>query len=105
MNETGRDDLLRGVLPAALEVMTAWDLAEGTPEEPGDTSEFVAAMDRVIGDVAGAEQPRLALARLLFAQVSLSGILLEEVSRLGGVSRRDVLQAVHREHVDETPRS
>ncbi|WP_433799058.1 hypothetical protein [Actinomycetospora sp. CA-084318] len=99
MNETGRDDLLRGVLPTAIEVMTAWDLAEGTPEAPGDASEFVAAMDRVLGDVAEADRPRLAMARLLFAQVSLAGILLEEVARLGGVTRGEVLRAVHREHV------
>jgi hypothetical protein len=48
MNETGRDDLLRGVLPGAMEVMTAWDLA--------------------------------------------------------GVSRGEVLRAVHREHVAPDPR-
>ena len=62
-------------------------------------------MDRVIGDVATAEQPRLAMARLLFAQVSLAGILLEEVSRLAGLSRGEVLHAVHRAHVAPDVRS
>jgi hypothetical protein len=103
MDETGLRDLLRGVLPGAIEVMTAWDLAEGTAEEPGDASEFFAAMDRVLADVDAAQQPRLAMAKVLFAQVALSGILLDEVSRSRGVPRRGVLQAVHREHVAGRP--
>jgi hypothetical protein len=93
-DETGRDDLLAALLPPAIEVLTAWSVAED-----GDPAEFTAAMDRVINDVTTSPDPRKALARLMFGQTSLAGVLLDEIAELTGSSREDVLQAVHRRYV------
>ena len=94
---TGRDQLVQAVLPPALEVMTAWSLAE----DEGDTGGFTEAMERVLADAARSGDANAALARVLFGMTSLSGILLDQLADLYGVSRPEVLQAVHRRYLTE----
>lgn len=94
---TGRDQLVQTVLPPALEVMTAWSLAE----DEGDTGGFTDAMERVLGDAARAEDPNAALAHVLFGMTSLSGILLDQLATLYGVPRGEVLHAVHQRYLAE----
>ena len=90
------DELLHVVLPAALEVLSAWSIAE----IEADPAIFHQAMDRAIGDVAGAQDPLRGLAEMIFGLSSLSGILLDELADVTGRSRGEVLHAVHRRYLD-----
>ena len=79
------------MLPPALEVLTAWSIAE----TEADPAVFRQAMDRAIGDAAGAQDPLRGLAGMMFGLSSLSGILLDELADATGRSRGEVLHAVH----------
>ncbi len=89
------DELLHTVLPAALEVLSAWSIAE-TEVDP---SVFHQAMDRTLGDATSAGDPLRGLAEIIFGLSSLSGILLDELADVTGRSRGEVLHAVHRRYL------
>jgi hypothetical protein len=96
MSVEGPDELLHTVLPPALEVLTAWSIA-GIEADP---SVFSQAMDRALGDAAGAQDPLRGLAEMVFGLSSLSGILLDELAEVTGRSRGEVLHAVHLRYLD-----
>ncbi|MDQ3762703.1 MAG: hypothetical protein M3460_13865 [Actinomycetota bacterium] len=84
------------VLPPALEVLTAWSIAE----IEADPSVFRQAMNRTIGDAVGAQDPLRGLTEMMFGLSSLSGILLDELAQATGRSRGEVLHAVHLRYLD-----
>jgi hypothetical protein len=86
----GRDEMLAGVLPPALEVMTAFTQAG---EDPGF---FWHAVERVLGDPLDGSDAGETLARLTFGLSALSGILLEEVARATGRDQVQILADIHR---------
>ena len=92
------DELMRAVLPPALEMLTAWSIAE----TDGDPSVFHHAMDRTIGDAARSDEPLRGLAQMMFGLSSLSGILLDELARVSDRSHSDVIQAVHHRYLNPT---
>ncbi|MGH4018774.1 MAG: hypothetical protein ACRDT0_05930 [Pseudonocardiaceae bacterium] len=92
------DQLMHTVLPPALEVLTAWSIAE-TDDDP---AVFHQAMNRTIGDAARSDEPVRGLAEMMFGLSSLSGILLDELARTTGRSHGEVLQAVHHRYLDPT---
>ena len=96
MSVDNPDDLMHAVLPAALEVLNAWSIAE----TEADPSVFHQAMDRTIGDAIGARDPLRGLSEMIFGLSSLSGILLDELAGVTGRSRGEVLRAVHRRYLD-----
>ena len=61
MSVEGPDELLHTVLPPALEVLTAWSIAE----TEADPSVFRQAMDRTIGEAASAQDPLRGLAEMI----------------------------------------
>jgi hypothetical protein len=89
------DQMMRTVLPPALEVLTAWSIAE----TENDPSIFREAMDRTIGDAARSDEPLRDLARMMFGLSSLSGILLDELAHSSGRTRGAVLQGVHHRYL------
>ncbi|MBV9313758.1 MAG: hypothetical protein JO100_08365 [Pseudonocardia sp.] len=91
MSVNGPDQLLRAVLPPALEVLTAWSIAE----TEADPSVFRHAMNRALGDAAATPDPQRGLAQMMFGLSSLSGILLDELAAVTGRSRSEVLHGVH----------
>ncbi|MDQ2792331.1 MAG: hypothetical protein DLM60_07605 [Pseudonocardiales bacterium] len=96
MSVDNSDELLHTVLPSALEVLTAWNIAE----TEADPSVFCQAMDRVIGDLAAAQDTLRGLAEMMFGLSSLSGILLDELADVTDRSRGEVLHAVHLRYLD-----
>jgi hypothetical protein len=62
MSVDGPDQLLRTVLPPALEVLTAWSIADNE----ADPSIFRHAMNRVFVEAADAPDPRRGLAQMMF---------------------------------------
>jgi len=96
MTVDNSDELMHMVLPAALEVLSAWNIAE----TEADPAVFRQAMDRTIGDAAGSRDPLRGLAEMIFGLSSLSGILLDELADVTGRSRGEVLYAVHRRYLD-----
>jgi len=96
MSVDNPDELLHTVLPPALEVLTAWSIAE----TEADPTVFRHAMNRAFGDAAGAQDPWRGLADMMFGLSSLSGILLDELADVTGRSRGEVLQAVHLRYLD-----
>ena len=82
---------MHAVLPPALEVLTAWSIAE----TDADPAVFREAMDRTIVDAAGTQDPLRGLAEVIFGLSALSGILLDELTQVTGRSRGEVLHAVH----------
>lgn len=97
-NVDGPAELMHAVLPPALEVLTAWSIAE----TEADPSIFRQAMDRTIIDAAGAREPLRGLAEMIFGLSSLSGILLDELAEATGRSRGEVLHAIHLRYLDPT---
>ncbi|MGH3777551.1 MAG: hypothetical protein ACRDRR_17790 [Pseudonocardiaceae bacterium] len=95
MSVDNPDELMHAVLPAALEVLNAWSIAE----TEADPSVFHQAMDRTIGDAVSARDPMRGLAEMIFGLSSLSGILLDELAGVTGRSRGEVLHAVHRRYL------
>jgi hypothetical protein len=98
MSVNNPDELLHTVLPPALEVLTAWSIAE----TEADPTVFHHAMNRAFGDAAGAQDPWRGFADMMFGLSSLSGILLDELAQATGRSRGDVLHAVHLRYLDPT---
>jgi hypothetical protein len=96
MSVDNPDELLNTVLPPALEVLTAWSIAE----TEADPAVFRHAMNRAFGDAAGAPDPWRGLADMMFGLSSLSGILLDELAEVTGRSRGEVLHAVHLRYLD-----
>jgi cyanophycinase-like exopeptidase len=88
------------VLPPALEVLTAWSIAE----TEADPSVFRQAMDRTIGEAVSAQDPLRRLAEMMFGLSALSGILLDELAQATGRSCGEVLQAVHLRYLDPSYR-
>ncbi len=84
------------MLPPALEVLTAWSIAE----TEADPAVFRQAMNRAIGDAAGSPDPLHGLAQMMFGLSALSGILLDELVGATGRSRGEVLHAVHLRYLD-----
>ena len=84
------------MLPPALEVLTAWSIAE-TEANP---LVFRQAMDRIISDAAGTGDPPRGLAEVVFGLSALSGILLDELAQVTGRSRGEVLHSVHLRYLD-----
>jgi hypothetical protein len=87
---------MHSVLPPALEVLTAWSIAE----TEADPSVFRQAMDRVIVDAAGTQDPLRGLAEVIFGLSALSGILVDELAQVTGRSRGELLHAVHLRYLD-----
>jgi hypothetical protein len=98
MSVNNPDELLHTVLPPALEVLSAWSIAE----TEADPTVFHHAMDRAFGDAAGAQDPWPGFADLMFGLSSLSGILLDELAQATGRSRGEVVHAVHLRYLDPT---
>lgn len=98
MTADDADQLMHDVLPPALEVMTAWSIAE----TDNDPAVFHQAMDRTIGDAVRSEEPLRGLAQMMFGLSSLSGILLDDLAESTGRSRGEVLHAVHRRYLDRS---
>ena len=90
------DEVMHAVLPAALEVLSAWSIAENE----ADLTVFRQAMDRTIGDAVGTAEPLRGLAQVIFGLSSLSGILLDELAGVTDRSRGEVLHAVHLRYLD-----
>jgi hypothetical protein len=92
------DELLHTVLPPALEVLTAWSIAE----TEADPTVFHHAMNRAFSDAASAPDPWRGFADMMFGLSSLSGILLNELAETTGRSRSEILNAVHLRYLDPT---
>jgi hypothetical protein len=86
----GRDEMLAGALPPALEVMTAFTQSG---EDPGF---FWHAVQRVLGEPLDGGDPAETFARLTFGLSALSGILLEEIAEATGRDQAQVLADIHR---------
>ena len=87
---TGREEIFAGVLPPALEVMTAFTQSRDDP------SFFWQAVQRVVGEPLDGGDPAEALAGLTFGLSALSGILLEQVAEATGRDRVQILSDIHR---------
>jgi hypothetical protein len=99
MSIEGPDQLLHAVLPPALEVLTAWSLAD----TEADPSIFRQALNRVFGDAADAPDPQRGLVQMMFGLSSLSGILLDELAQATGRSHGEVLHGVHLRYLNSGP--
>jgi cyanophycinase-like exopeptidase len=100
MSVDSPDELLNTVLPPALEVLTAWSIAE----TEADPAVFRHAMNRAFSDAAGAQDPWRGFADMMFGLSSLSGILLDELADVTGRSRGEVLHAIHLRYLDPQAR-
>lgn len=94
--EMSPDQLVQSVLPPALEMLTAWSIAE----DDHDPSVFHHAMNRTFTDAVRSEEPFRGLIQMMFGLSSLSGILLDELARSSGRSHSEILQAVHRRYLN-----
>jgi hypothetical protein len=91
MDAENPDQLVQAVLPPALEVLSAWSVAQAE----ADPSVFHQAMGRAIGDAMQAADPLRGLAEMIFGLSSLSGILLDELARVSGRSRGELVRELH----------
>ncbi len=89
----GPDDLIAGVLPPALEVMTAFTQSRDDP------SFFWQAVERVMGEPLDGGNPAEAMAGLTLGLSALSGILLEEVAKATGRDQLQVLADIYRSYL------
>jgi hypothetical protein len=96
MSVEGPDELVQAVLPPALELLTAWSIAE----TEADPSVFRHAMDRTLNDAVTSQHPLGWLTEMVFGLSALSGILLDELTEVTGRSRPEVLHAVHLRYLD-----
>ena len=87
---SGREEMLQGVLPPAIEVMTAFTQSS---EDPGF---FWQTIQRVLSDRQDSCDAGDTFARLTFGLSALSGILLEEVAEATGRDQAQVLADIHR---------
>ena len=85
--------MIAGMLPPALEVMTAFTQSRDDP------SFFWQAVQRVIGEPLGGGDPAEAMAGLTFGLSALSGILLEQVAEATGRDQLQVLADIHRSYL------
>ena len=85
--------MIAGVLPPALEVMTAFTQSRDDP------SFFWRAVERVIGEPLGGGDPAEALAALTLGLSALSGILLEQVAEATGRDQLQVLTDIYRSYL------
>ena len=85
--------MIAGVLPPALEVMTAFTQSRDDP------SFFWQAVERVMGEPAGGGDPGDALAGLTLGLSALSGILLEQVAEATGRDQVQILADIHRSYL------
>ncbi len=89
----GRDEILAGVLPPALEVMTAFT------QSGDDPAFFWHAVQRVINEPLDGGEPTEALAKLTFGLSALSAVLLQEVAEATGRDQTQVLTDIHRSYL------
>jgi hypothetical protein len=107
MSIEGPDQLLRAVLPPALEVLTAWSIAEAE----ADPSVFRHAMHRALSDATDTPDPLRGLTQMMFGLSSLSGILLDELAQATGRTTARSFAAytcatstpAHPHHADQKP--
>ncbi len=85
--------MIAGLLPPALEVMTAFTQSRDDP------SFFWQAVERVMSEPFDGGDPGEALARLTLGLSALSGILLEEVAEATGRDQLEVLADIHRSYL------
>jgi hypothetical protein len=91
---TERQDIIAGVLPPALEVMTAFTQSRDDP------AFFWQALQRVLGEpLHGGANPAETLAGLTFGLSALSGILLDQVAEATGRDKIRVLADIHRSYL------
>ena len=90
MGSGGPEELIHAVLPPALEVLTAWSIAE----TEADPSVFWHAMNRALNDATTAD-PLRGVSETIFGLSCLAGILLDELAETTGRSRTEVLHAIH----------
>ena len=88
-----RQEIFAGVLPPALEVMTAFTQSREDP------AFFWQAIQRVIAEPLDGGEPAEVLARLTFGLSALSGILLEEVAEATGRDQTQILADIHRSYL------
>jgi hypothetical protein len=93
MSRSGPGDAVATVLPAALELTTAYGAAA---DDPGL---FWETMRRVVGESLTGADPARAVAELLFGLSALSNLLLDELAEHTGQNRADVLAEVHRSYL------
>ncbi len=96
MTVNNPDELVHTVLPPALEVLTAWSIAE----TEADPSIFHHAMNRAFGDAAGAADPWRGFADMMFGLSSLSGILLDELAEATARPRGEVLHGINQRYLN-----
>jgi hypothetical protein len=87
------DRLAARVLPAALELATAYTAAGTEP------ALFWEAMRRVVGEAQTGADPARAVAELVFGQAALAGILMDELASQTGQDRADVIAEIHRRYL------
>ena len=90
---SAREDAFAGVLPPALEVMTAFTQSRDDP------SFFWQTVQRVMAEPLAGGNPAEALAGLTFGLSALSGILLEQVAEATGRDQIQVLADIHRSYL------
>ncbi|BCB88831.1 hypothetical protein Psuf_061440 [Phytohabitans suffuscus] len=81
---------MAAVLPAALELTTAYTAAGDDP------SLYWEAMRRVLGESLDGVDPATAMAQLIFGLCALSGILLDQLAEQTGQDRAGLLAEIHR---------
>jgi hypothetical protein len=89
-----RDQMLAGLLPPALELMTAFTQSD---DDPGF---FWQAVQRVLGEALADANPGRAMAEVTFGLSALSGILLDQLADATGRDRTEILADVHRIYLD-----
>jgi hypothetical protein len=86
-------EALAAVLPAALELMTAYTSSGADPRF------FWEAMRRVVGESLTGADPARAIAELLFGLSAVGGILLDQLAGAVERSPNELLQDLHREYL------
>lgn len=93
MSPADPNQVTAAVLPAALELTTAYACAGEDPDLYWQT------MQRVIDDSLSGADPAHAVAELLFGLSALSSILLDDLARLTGREPTDVLAELHQSYL------
>jgi hypothetical protein len=86
-------EALATVLPAALELMTAYTSSGSDPRF------FWDAMRRVVGESLTGADPARAVAELLFGLSAVGGILLEQLAEAVERSPHELLHDLHRDYL------
>ncbi len=95
MSPVDPSQVTAAVLPAALELTTAYACAGDEPDLYWQT------MRRVVGESLSGADPAQAMAELLFGLSALSSILLDDLARLTGRGPAEVLAELHRTYLSE----